>query len=121
MEVSGNDGVERLGLANEPDSGGIDCRGRRVRVSVATSENAPIRRLREFTQHVVELDVRVVFSNFIDDLVPHDHAVPLGIRLGDVCEHFTRAGARQLEGELGDAPHSDSGENGDLYREGRST
>jgi hypothetical protein len=81
------------------------------------SESAsPLQRTRRF-----ELDVRVVFSNFIDDLVPHDHAVPLGIRLGDVCEHFTRAGARQLEGELGDAPHSDSGENGDLYREGQST
>src|SRR5262245_28844656 len=72
-EVGGYHDIEAFGTQDEIQTGSID-------------------ELR------VRLDVRVVFGHSAKDLVPEDHAMALGIRLGDRGQMFSGALAGEVEG-----------------------
>ncbi|MOA54418.1 hypothetical protein D3C78_1780280 [compost metagenome] len=65
-------------------------------------------------QFLVDLHVREVLGDFIEDLVPQHHAMPLGVGLGDHGQVLTRTAPRQFESEAMDALHPGTGEYRDL-------
>ena len=65
-------------------------------------------------EHALGLDVGVVGGDALEDVVPQDHAVLLGVALGDAGDLLAGAGAGQVEGEAHDALAADLGEQGGL-------
>jgi len=59
-------------------------------------------------------NIREVSRNFVNDLVPKDHAVSHGVGLGHVREKFPGTSLRELERISGDPLDTDSREDGYL-------
>lgn len=70
----------------------------------------------DLTQHVVKLDIRELYCDLVDDLIPHDHSAALSIGFGDVGKLATGARLGELEGETGNAPNGYASEDGHLGR-----
>ncbi len=85
VEVGGDDGVEALRLQRHPHRHRID-------------------------QHLVPGDVGKLFRHLLGDLVPHHHAMALGIGFRHHREQLARARLRQRERIVHDAANTDPGE-----------
>ena len=92
MQIGGDDGVEGLRLQGHAHGHGVD-------------------------EHLVPGHVGIVLRHFGGDLVPHDHAVPLRVRLGHDGEKLARPRARHLERKPHDARDAGAGEDRDLGRD----
>ena len=66
-------------------------------------------------QHALRLDVGIVLRDFVEDLVPHHHAVTLRVRFRDEREMLARALAGELEGEAMDALDARAREDRDVH------
>ncbi len=60
-------------------------------------------------QHLVPGHIGKFPRDFRGDFVPHDHAEPLRVGLGDDCQQFARPGLGQSEGIAHDPGHADAG------------
>jgi hypothetical protein len=96
VEIGGYDHVERLGLGHHARGCCID-------------------------QHFVGFDVGILERDFGGDFIPQNHAMALGVGLGDYGEFLPGAGCGQVESETHDAFDAGSGEDGgfggDFFRE----
>lgn len=90
-QVSRHDGIERLGVEHHPAGHCVD-------------------------EHLVHLDVGEILCNLRCDLVPHDHAVALGVALCDDGELLPRALLGRLKGKPEDTLDGVAGEYRDLGR-----
>ncbi|KAI9903736.1 hypothetical protein N3K66_000265 [Trichothecium roseum] len=87
--TNGDNGVEGLGLEHHPRGHGVD-------------------------EHLVHGDVGEVFGDLGGYLIPQDHAVALGVALGDDGEEAAGPGPGGLEGEAHQPLDAVAGEDGDL-------
>ena len=72
-------------------------------------------------QHLVPCDIRKLGSDLGSDLVPHHHAMALGVGFCNDCQQLTRPRLRQAERVAHNAADADTGEDrgfgGDLFRQ----
>ncbi len=85
VQVGGDDRVQRLGLEGHPHGHGVD-------------------------QHLVPGDVRELLRHLGRDLVPHHHAVALGVGLGDHGQQLARPRLGEREGVAHDPGDTGAGE-----------
>ena len=91
MQVGCDDGVEAFGIQCHPHRHGID-------------------------KHLVPTHIGELCGNLGRDLVPHHHAVPLGVGFGHHGQQLARARLRQAKGKPHDAGDAHTRENGGLCR-----
>lgn len=68
-------------------------------------------------KHLVDGDIRELLRNFLSDLVPHDHAVPLSVTLSHDGQQLARALLSSLESEANDALNAMSAKDRSLGRD----
>ena len=63
---------------------------------------------------MVKLNIRELLCDHIDNFIPHNHSISLGVGLGDVGELLARSRLSQLESKSCDSLHPDTSEDGDF-------
>ncbi|MNO76267.1 hypothetical protein D3C76_673380 [compost metagenome] len=101
--------------------------GKDIGVQVGGDDHVQCRRLEHHAcghgvdQFLVDLHVREVLGDFVENLVPQHHAMTLGVGLGDHGQVFTRAALCQFEGKAVNALHPGTGKyrhfGGDFFRQ----